>query len=364
MNTYLTDTLDHYQLKVTPEALAILQMDSTIDVKVSAELIINQQSYKVRLSYRGAHTRNLPKKSYLVQFTDPDTYGGQKEFHLNAEFHDPSMLRNRLSFEFFQQIGVLAPTAQHVMLYINDEYQGLYLHLESVDEKFLASRSLPNGSIYYAVSGNANFSLLRPKSEEVKPTLHAGYRLKHGNDHTLEYISQLVYLINTVKRVDFEQTISEYLQVEKYLLWLIGAVCTQNFDGFIHNYAMYLPDDTKRFEMIPWDYDATWGRDCNGVMMSYDFIDAEGFNTLSARLLDVPPFKKWYKDRVLDILETTYTAKTLSPRLNHLHDKLRAAYLQDPYKKNQIHTFDAEPEYISTFIEERRKFLRRQLRSW
>ncbi|MFB8733994.1 CotH kinase family protein [Bacillus sp. SL00103] len=30
--------------------------------------------------------------------------------HLNAEYNDPSFIRNRLSFYFFEQIGVLSPS--------------------------------------------------------------------------------------------------------------------------------------------------------------------------------------------------------------------------------------------------------------
>ena len=33
-----------------------------------------------------------------------------------------------------------------------------------------------------------------------------------------------------------------------------------NNDGFTHNYALYRNSETGLFEIIPWDYDATWGR--------------------------------------------------------------------------------------------------------
>ena len=70
-------------------------------------------------------------------------------------------------------------------------------------------------------------------------------------------------------------------------------MCTQNFDGFVHNYALYV-NDQGRFQVMPWDYDATWGRDIHGEEMAFDYIPVSGFNTLTARLLDIPAFKRDY----------------------------------------------------------------------
>ena len=65
--------------------------------------------------------------------------------------------------------------------------------------------------------------------------------------------------INTIPRAEFEEKIIDYINVDQYLRWLAGGVLTQNFDGFVHNYALYQNGDTGLFEVLPWDYDATWG---------------------------------------------------------------------------------------------------------
>jgi len=38
--------------------------------------------------------------------------------------------------------------------------------------------------------------------------------------------------------------------VEQYLKWLTGVICTQNYDGFVHNYALYFHGETSRFHII------------------------------------------------------------------------------------------------------------------
>ena len=67
-----------------------------------------------------------------------------------------------------------------------------------------------------------------------------------------------LYQANTLTR-EAQKEIGKFLHVDKYLRWLAGVIFTQNFDGFVHNYALYHNDETNLFEVIPWDYDATWG---------------------------------------------------------------------------------------------------------
>lgn len=81
---------------------------------------------------------------------------------------DPSLIRNKLSLDFFHDIGVLSPKSQHVFIKINGQIQGVYLQLESVDENFLKNRGLPSGSIYYAIDDDANFSLMSERDKDVK----------------------------------------------------------------------------------------------------------------------------------------------------------------------------------------------------
>ncbi|SPU07725.1 CotH [Bacillus licheniformis] len=183
---------------------------------------------------------------------------------MNAEYHDPSFIRNRLSFHFFEQIGVLAPAASHVFLYINEKKEGIYLKIESVDDHFLKRRNLERGAIYYAVDDDANFSLLSSFNKKAKQNLMQGYEEKRVQAATMTTSRSLSTLSIPPKTTYLKKKSKRYLDVKQYLLWLIGAVYTQNFDGFVHNYALYLNGRTKTFQIIPWDYDATWGRNIHG----------------------------------------------------------------------------------------------------
>ncbi len=353
--------MPEYQLFIHPSVVSELRRDIWVDDPVTAKLTINKKKYAIDIAYRGSHIRELRKKSYHLSFYKPHMYRNAKEVHLNAEFKDPSLLRNKLSFDFFHDIGCLSPKSQFVFLKMNGKNEGVYLEIESVDEFFLENRQLPKGAIYYAVDGDANFSLMSDLDEEVKKSLKFGYEQKYGAERDDDYLQAMIININTLSRDEFESEIVNYINVEQYLRWLAGVVFTQNFDGFVHNYALYRNSETGLFEVIPWDYDATWGRDVNGEVMEEDYLRIEGFNTLTARILDVGNLRHQYKNLLEEILQNQFTVDYLKPKIQGMHELIRPYIQKDPYEKDNLHLFDKEPEYIFNYIETRGKYIRSQL---
>ncbi|MFC3884194.1 CotH kinase family protein [Bacillus songklensis] len=347
-----------YQLIVHPKNLHELKSDIWTEEPIPAVLKIGKKRYDIDFSFRGSHTRKMKKKSYNIQFISPQKFYGAKEIHLNAEYKDPSLLRNKLSLDFFSMLGALSPVSRFVFITINAKNQGVYLQLESVDEQFLQKRQLPKGSIFYAVDGDANFSLMSDLDKKVKNSLLAGYEakvLQEGDDAKLE---ELIYKINTLSNHEFSSEIKKYLDVEKYLCWLIGIICTQNYDGFVHNYALYRNSESGQFEIIPWDYDATWGRDVNGRVMEHDYVRVEGFNTLTARLLNVPDIRKGYVQKFEKVLQEAFATEILQPIVYKHYEQIRPHVLKDPYMTEKVKQFDAEPEFILKFVQKRGDYIK------
>lgn len=353
--------IPEYKIFIQPLILKELRKDIWIDDPLPGKLTIHKKKIEIDIAYRGSHIRELRKKSYHVSFYKPTIYRNAKEVHLNAEYMDPSLMRNKLSLDFFNDIGCLSPKSRFVNLTINGKNEGIYLELESVDEFFLENRKLPKGAIIYAVDGDANFSLVSELDNEVKKSLSLGYEGKFGTEQDESHLQEMIFKINTISRAEFENEIVKYLNVDKYLRWLAGVVFTQNFDGFVHNYALYRNGETGLFEVIPWDYDATWGRDVNGVVMEEDYLRIEGFNTLTARILDVNTFRHQYKKLLEDILNSKFNVDFMKPKIENMYNLIRPFVQKDPYKKDDIHLFDKEPGFICTYIEARGNFIRSQL---
>ncbi|WP_335868898.1 CotH kinase family protein [Bacillus sp. 2205SS5-2] len=353
--------LTSHHLLIHPADLKELRSDIWCEEPVPAILKKNKKNVHVDFVYRGSHIRELEKKSYNLQYRRPKIVQGTRELHLNAEFKDPSMMRNKLSLDFFEKLGILSPATRFITLYINTKYEGVYLELESVDEQFLNKRGLDEGAIYYAVDDDANFSLMSEIDGDVKKNLLLGYEQKIGTKEDAVALEDFIYKINSTKPAEFEQMISQSLHVQDYLTWLAGIVCLQNFDGFVHNYALYYNRKTRLFHIIPWDYDATWGRDVNGKIMHHEYVRIEGFNTLTGRLLAVPTYRKMYREIMSSILNNIFTTDYMEPIIQDTHAQIRPYLEKDPYVKSSLELLDKEPTYISKFIQKRRAYLLEQM---
>ena len=351
-----------YEIFINPKWLQKLEDDIWEDEHVPALLKIGENRYRIGLTYRGNVIRKKKKKSYNIIFQNPYLVDGAHEIHLNAEYDDISLSRNKLSLDFFDSLGVTSPHSKHVLLYMNGFFKGIYLELESFDQHLLKKRMLPDGPIIYATNYFANFSLLSPENE-LKESLDEGYTIKYGDQKDLNFLEDFIEMINTLPNEEFEKEVGKILDIDKYLKWLAGVVCTQNFDGFIHNYALYLNSKTKLFEITPWDYDGTWGRDLHGRKLDHDFVPIRGYNTLTGRLLHIYPFKLKYIEILSSVLESHFCLETLEPIIEQQFQTIKPFIRTDPYIYMDEKYFDKEKEVILTFIKNRNTYLKKEIAS-
>lgn len=351
-----------YEIFINPKQLQQLENDIWTEDHIPAVLKIGGNRYKIGLKFRGNVIRKKKKKSYNIIFQKPFLVNGAHEIHLNAEYEDISLSRNKLSLDFFNQIGVISPHSKHILLYINGFFKGIYLELESFDQYLLQKRGLPNGAIIYATNYHANFSLLTPENE-LKTSLDEGYTIKYGNLNDLSYLENFIAMINTLKNEEFEHEVKKTLNIDQYLTWLSGVICTQNFDGFIHNYALYLNGTTNLFEITPWDYDGTWGRDLHGRRLEHDFVPITGYNTLTGRLLHFKTYRTRYKEILSNTLKNDFTIEVLEPIIDAQFQLLKPFIGKDPYLDFDEKKYEKEKNVILKFIKNRKSYLEENMAS-
>ena len=76
-------------------------------------------------------------KADLNLFNSARNLDGVKKLNFNNGFSDPSFMREILSYEIFEQMGLPTPRASFVDVWINDTHLGLYTMVEQVDQTFL-----------------------------------------------------------------------------------------------------------------------------------------------------------------------------------------------------------------------------------
>ncbi len=74
---------------------------------------------------------------------------GVKKLCLNNGFSDPTLIREVLAYEMFEQMGITTPRASFVDLWVNDTHLGLYTMVEAIDKAFISRNFADNsGNLY------------------------------------------------------------------------------------------------------------------------------------------------------------------------------------------------------------------------
>ena len=124
---------------------------------------------------------------------------------------------------------------------------------------------------------------------------------------------------------------------------MIGAVFVGNRDGFVHNYALYLEPDERRFRIIPWDYDATWGIDIHGRPARLDRVPVTGWNKLSYRLFAHPEGRRRFRRAFLRALDGPLAPDSVLPLIDRLASQVAPWRERDPYLRRADFPREVEP---------------------
>ncbi|CAG7631517.1 Inner spore coat protein H [Paenibacillus solanacearum] len=347
-----------YHLWIPEEQWRRLERNVWSERFVPAAMTKHGRTVPIQIRYRGGHTREYPKRSYEIAISG-------KTYHYNAEYDDPSLIRNALSFRFFQRIGVDAPDTRHCLLYLNGRSLGVYLEIESVDRRFFRKRGIGATALFYAANDNANFGLRSGGTKRRKASLFSGYQQMVGGEPDRHALTGFVRRINTGpdRSASLRRFLQSRLDIDRYLHWLAGAVLTGNYDGFDQNYALYVHEPTRKYRIIPWDYEGTWGRNCYGKPCGSNLVDVTGYNRLTRRLLQYPSFRKRYKNILARLLKKHFTVQTIVPAAEALHRSIRPYVYRDPSRKWSFSVFDGEPQFIRRYVEERREHISEAIRT-
>lgn len=314
---------------------------------------------------RGAHSRRFPRKSLQVDLPKEHLPDGPPEghtvrrVHINADYIDPTLMRSALSYQLFDMVGAPAPLCRHVYLRINGAGPGLYVALESVDSDFCHRRGLTPGPIFYAVNRNANFSLVSSSGQTYKQPVDQGYKPVQAADASP--LRRMLTEINLASDRGFPAAAERWLDVEGYLRWLMVAVFVGNRDGFMHNYALYLHPESRRFWIIPWDYDATWGIDIHGRPARLDRVPVAGWNRLSSRLMADAQYRSRYRRMFLEALDGPLSPDSVLPLIDRVSEQVAPWLDKDPLRSADKKRFPTAVDDLRKWARDRRDILLQDL---
>ena len=135
------NVLQELRLTINSRDLRDLRTNYGNDTYFSADL--QWRNIRVRnagVRSRGGASRNGIKLGLRVDFNryvGGQKFLGLKSIVLKNLWQDGSMMHERLAMSFFARMGQPASRESFCRLYINNEFQGLYVIVESVDNTYL-----------------------------------------------------------------------------------------------------------------------------------------------------------------------------------------------------------------------------------
>ncbi|MFI5135993.1 MAG: CotH kinase family protein [Chitinophagales bacterium] len=154
---YTDSIIPRIDIFMDPDSLEIMYNDLYTETEYTATFIWNDGITidtvdNIGIRIRGNTSQVSAKKSFKIdfnQFVPGRKFYGFEKLHLNGEHNDPCITRSKLYWDILKSMRVPGPRANHIDLYINGNYFGLYVNVEEIDEYFVQSRfANNNGNLY------------------------------------------------------------------------------------------------------------------------------------------------------------------------------------------------------------------------
>ena len=191
--------------------------------------------------------------SFKISFDEylNQTLNGISKINLNNNYSDASYMREFLTYELADSVGLPTPGFSYVNVYVNDELWGSTSRLNRLAT--LSARHFNNsyGALYKAEMTGAGADLTWLGND---PDSYTGLVMKSKSSNDDILIDMLDELNNGT---DYEKV----LDVDNVLKYVALNVVASNMDSYLgsnkQNYYLY--ENNGIFSVLPWDYNMAFG---------------------------------------------------------------------------------------------------------
>lgn len=366
-------TLQDVHLFVDPADWQKLRENYLLDTYYPAKFVWNGiELARVGIRSRGSGSRSPEKPNLLVAFNRYDANQrlfGLASVVLKANNQDASLLREVLAMKLFRRMGLPAPLEAPARLYVNGEFFGAYTLVESIDEAFLRRNfAEDSGYLYDWQEDRTNgyrFEYLGPDPSAYVPTLWDPKTRKSSPDAA--FIEAMVRAVNEAPDSEFVKTVSRYIDLKQFVLYLATENFLADYDGFLgrvfgmNNMYWYRFAGGDPFVLIPWDKDGAFSWAGTSV---FEGVEE---NVLARRALQDPELRKLYLEALVKVADLACgPGGWLEQQLDRLYYQVREIAHADPHKQCAVEgvlvgctgeDFERDVDLVREFIRERAAFV-------
>lgn len=345
--------------------------------------IIDSIGFKKKGNISATHSNHkFPFKIKTNKYVNGKKYDGIKEFTLHNSFQDPTMLREKMTYDLCNDLGLHSLRAAFAKVYINGNYWGLYTLLEAKDE--LYKRAFDNND--GAVLESTDFSDMCFKGLNQEDYYHDLleqnlYILDNGDEQLAwEKFPIMLDKANNSSEEEYMDIVPNFLNVKDFFSYQALNVFLLNFDsyiGFQGNQLYYFDEITDLWEVIPWDFNASFGlwNTNNFRPFDYDLIPSKINNgCIASQINEIPELRNYYLETMCELVNNLADTNRLNTLIDKWKIQIEEAVYDDVRKEFDNALFDQATEYgyfpfaweedvpaLKTFAKDRWIFINNQL---
>jgi len=85
----------------------------------------------------GHYSRRFSKPNFNLKIRGGEELFGRRQFKLRGDALDPSAMRTKLMCDIHNRLGLPSIAANYALLYINDEFMGLYILTDAFKQSWI-----------------------------------------------------------------------------------------------------------------------------------------------------------------------------------------------------------------------------------
>lgn len=301
---------------------------------------------KIGIEIRGSSTRGFPKKQYSVETRNPTMpeenlnvsllgFPKENDWIFYAEYSDKTLLRDVLAYDLFAKMGRYCTRFKFFEVYLNGDYQGVYI----LFEKIKRDKNRVNIAEFDSIA-NPSFIIKRDKFDgadnEFFETPYGGrfqFHYPKPMDITEPQRTAISNYIRTIENALYGSNFKsetegyrKYIDVDSWIDYLLMQFISYNNDGYYFSNFMHRDRGGKFVKGPIWDFNISFGNINYGTSMNtYGWV----YSFWYVQLMKDEYFRNQMLNRWRELRKDQYSIE----KMNNFLDST-SAYIKDARIRN------------------------------
>ena len=186
-------------------------------------------------------------------YDSSQSFYGLTKLNLNNNISDSSQMREFVSYEMMEKMGIDTPAHSYMNVTINGEPYGLLLGVEAIDSTYVKNYFKTAEGYLFKPDGTGSDLIYTTEDLDDYSGIDVEMNEENVEDSNL---------IPFIKAINSGDNIEDYLDVDealRYFAMNTALVSLDSYQGQMkHNYYLYENSDGL-YSILPWDYNMSFG---------------------------------------------------------------------------------------------------------